>query len=218
MATKYKISIPIIIALLVSILTFSSTTAPNIVDKESTTALKNPLISVYSENIRIQQWKHYYTSVDNSSLNNVHGREFYTYPIVQSLLKNGIPMERAEIYAMLPEIESKWNIRAVSNKGAIGLWQIMGPTARRFHFKEIDMYDPVLATKCATQYLTYLDSLFSGDVAAVLFSYNGGESGVKSLAKKYKTDNVWMIAFSTQETHEFAPKVLGAWLCKKERQ
>ena len=170
----------------------------------------------YSTNTRVQQWVHYYSKVDSTPLNNIHGRNFYTHPIVQRLIKQGIPIERAEIYAEIPEIESKWKVHAISNKGALGLWQIMPATARRYHFKEQDMYDPVIATECACQYLAFLDSLFSGDVAAVLFAYNGGEGAIASSSKAYRTKDTWLIAFSSQETYNFAPKVLGAWLCKKE--
>jgi soluble lytic murein transglycosylase-like protein len=170
----------------------------------------------YSTNTRVQQWVHYYSKVDSTPLNNVHGRNFYTHPIVQRLLKQGIPIERAEIYAEIPEIESKWKNHVISSKGAVGLWQVMPNTARQYHFGIPDLSDPVTATNCACQYIKYLDSLFSGDVASVLFSYNGGENNTLKLFKKYKTRDPWLIPFPSPETQDFAPKVLAAYLRMKE--
>ena len=172
----------------------------------------------YIVNTRVQLWMHYYSKVDSSALNNAQGREFYTYPFIQRLTKNGIPIERAKIYAEIPEIESKWKVHAMSSRGAIGIWQVMGPTARRYKFKDTDMFDPVTASDCACRYIAYLDSLFSGDVASVLFSYNGGESNTLKLFKKYKTSDPWLVPFPSAETQEFAPKILAAYLCTKGNQ
>ena len=172
--------------------------------------------NIYANNSRIRLWVHFYSKVDSSALNNEQGREFYTYPFIQRLIKNGIPIERAKIYTEIPEIESKWKVHAVSSRGAIGIWQVMGPTARHYKFKDTDMFDPVIASNCACQYIAYLDSLFSGDVPSVLFSYNGGENNMLKLFKKYKTNDPWLIPFTSAETQEFAPKILAAYLCTKE--
>jgi membrane-bound lytic murein transglycosylase D len=171
---------------------------------------------VYEENTRVQQWKHYYDVVQTHTLERKRGREFYYSSILHQLELAGFPKERAEIYAEIPEIESYWRSSAISPRGAKGLWQVMPQTAKRFGFKPDDMFDPPKATKCAIKYIAFLDSLYQGDAAAVLFAYNGGEGAVNSHRKQFQTMNVWNIEFKSREQYTFAPKVLGAWLHNRE--
>jgi len=45
-----------------------------------------------------------------------------------------------ELIAAFIDVESRWNPRAVSNKGAVGLMQLMPATAQRFGAR--DPFDP----------------------------------------------------------------------------
>lgn len=173
-------------------------------------------INTYATNTRVLQWKHYFENVQNKTVETKRSREFYHAAVLQQLLNGGIPQERAEIYAEIPDIESMWRPSAVSSHGALGLWQIMPNTAIRYGFRPADMYEPAKATCCAVKYILFLDSLHNGDAAAVLFSYNGGETGVAKQAKAYQTTNYWLVDFASRETYDFAPKVLGAWLHNKK--
>ncbi len=168
-------------------------------------------------NIRILQWKHYFDVLDSNELRKADmEREFYLPAILNMLQKHGIPKERAEQYAELPGAEGRWKVDAVSDMGAQGMWQIMPTTALRYHFTVKSMYDPVYNTACAVEYLAYLDSLYSGNVATVLFAYNAGEGRIKSEMKTERTSNPWLINFDKRETYDFAPRVLGLWLHYKE--
>lgn len=178
----------------------------------------NPYLEQFSSNTRVQQWEHYFDEVSKPSTKTQKGREFYLETILQRFTKYNIPKERAEIYAELPGIESTWRSDAISPAGAKGLWQIMPATAKRFGYTVQDLKDPVLSTECALRYISFLDSLYSGDVAAVLFAYNGGEGTVNSGMSQYKTSDVWLIDFKSRETYNFAPKVLGAWLHNKHKE
>jgi membrane-bound lytic murein transglycosylase D len=180
-------------------------------------AIVNPLYLEYSNNVRVQQWKHYIEVVQIKHPETKRSREFYLSPITAAFEKTKIPKERYEIYAEIPEVESLWRSSATSQRGAMGLWQIMPSTAKRFGFKAKDMYDPVRNTDCAVKYIAFLDSLYNGDIAGVLFAYNGGESGVNIRAKNYQTTNYWYIDFSSRETYNFAPKVIGAWLYNRQK-
>jgi soluble lytic murein transglycosylase-like protein len=73
-------------------------------------------------------------------------------------------------------VESGHSAAAVSAKGAIGLMQLMPPTARRFGVA--DAYDPLQNIRGGARYLRYLLDLFGGDVELALAAYNAGENAV----------------------------------------
>ncbi len=73
-------------------------------------------------------------------------------------------------------VESKFNPRAVSKKGARGLMQLMPQTARRFSAG--DLFDPRANVLAGAQYLRFLLDLFRDDVELAVAAYNAGESAV----------------------------------------
>jgi soluble lytic murein transglycosylase-like protein len=73
-------------------------------------------------------------------------------------------------------VESGYSAAAVSARGAIGLMQLMPPTARRFGVA--DAYDPLQNIRGGARYLRYLLDLFGGDVELALAAYNAGENAV----------------------------------------
>ena len=86
-----------------------------------------------------------------------------------------------EWLALIPEIESNYDPKAVSKKGAAGIWQLMPNTARAFGLRvdgSVDeRLDPVKSTEAAVRYLKYLKSKFKSWLA-VLIAYNWGEGNV----------------------------------------
>lgn len=72
--------------------------------------------------------------------------------------------------------ESTFNPRAISNKGAQGLMQLMPGTARRFGVK--DVYDPDQNIAGGAKYLKFLLDKFNGSVPLALAGYNAGEGAV----------------------------------------
>lgn len=94
-----------------------------------------------------------------------------------------IVVEAARRYRLDPNLlisvmhhESGFNERAVSNKGAMGLMQLVPATARRFGVKNI--FDPKENIHAGAQYLRFLMDLFGGDVKLALAGYNAGEGAV----------------------------------------
>lgn len=94
------------------------------------------------------------------------------------------------------QVESAYNPKAVSPKGAVGLMQLMPATAKRYGV--IDRTDPVANLKGGARYLRDLLTLFNEDLALALAAYNAGEQAVK------KYDN--MIP-PYQETINYVSKV-----------
>lgn len=182
--------------------------APNLSAK-STESMQG-VHAIDTTNIRTTQWKHYYTV--NTKEINVSKRSFYYARIKNMFVEAGFPPDEAAIYAEIPSVESNWNCRALSPMGARGLWQLMPRTAKEYGLSEGDLLDPALSTRIAINHIRDLDSLMGHDVAKVLFSYNAGLGLVNSQLSIYKTNNVWLVPFSSTETYHFAPKVLGAYL------
>lgn len=73
-------------------------------------------------------------------------------------------------------VESGYDARAVSPKGAAGLMQLMPATARRYDVA--DRFDPAANVEGGVRYLRDLFALFGGDRRLALAAYNAGEGAV----------------------------------------
>ncbi len=73
-------------------------------------------------------------------------------------------------------VESGFNSRAVSRRGAVGLMQLMPDTASRFGVA--DRYDPRDNVHGGARYLKFLMDRFGQDVRLALAAYNAGEDAV----------------------------------------
>jgi soluble lytic murein transglycosylase-like protein len=73
-------------------------------------------------------------------------------------------------------VESGFNSRAVSKRGAVGLMQLMPATASRFGVS--NLYDPRENVHAGATYLKFLMDRFGHDVRLALAAYNAGEEAV----------------------------------------
>ena len=73
-------------------------------------------------------------------------------------------------------VESGFNSKAVSNRGAIGLMQLMPATATRFGIS--NAYDPQQNVHAGARYLKFLMDRFGHNVRLALAAYNAGEDAV----------------------------------------
>lgn len=109
------------------------------------------------------------------------------YRKIKPLLKEasrayGIDME---LLQSLIVAESAFNPAAVSDKGAIGLMQVMPDTARRFGIDsdrvlsiETKLANPRINVHIGSRYLRMLLDMFPGRLDLALASYNAGEGAV----------------------------------------
>ncbi|WP_250278238.1 lytic transglycosylase domain-containing protein [[Clostridium] colinum] len=122
-------------------------------------------------------------------------------------------IEKSLVFAVI-NAESRFNKNAVSNKGAIGLMQIMPETgewlAKKIDIKEFSenmLYDPETNIKLGTYYLSYLLEKFEDETLA-LCAYNAGSTNVYRWLnnEKYTKDgNIHTIPF--KETNNYVKKI-----------
>lgn len=95
-------------------------------------------------------------------------------PIVSEIAREvGLPDHL--LHAVI-EVESGYDPRAVSSKGAQGLMQLMPATARRFGV--VDSFDPRDNVRGGALYLKWLLEFFGGDLSLAIAGYNAGEQAV----------------------------------------
>jgi membrane-bound lytic murein transglycosylase D len=107
------------------------------------------------------------------------------------------------------QVESALNPLARSPKGAVGMWQLMPDTARRFGLSSEDRTDAVRSTVAAARLLRYLYSRF-GDWRLALAAYNAGEGAVQRAIQQAGSRDFAEITrrrLLSEETLRYVPKV-----------
>src|SRR5215469_7589666 len=104
-------------------------------------------------------------------------------------------------------VESGFNSRAVSKRGAVGLMQLMPGTATRFGVS--NRYDPRQNVRGGALYLGFLINRFRQNVRLALAAFNAGEDAVDRNSGQIPP---------FIETLEYVPKVLRIYHALTERQ
>ncbi len=81
-----------------------------------------------------------------------------------------------ELVNAVIEVESAWNPRARSHKGALGLMQLLPSTGLRLGVR--DPFDPWENVAAGIRHLRFLLDRFGGDLRLALAGYNAGENVV----------------------------------------
>jgi membrane-bound lytic murein transglycosylase D len=141
----------------------------------------------------------------------------YLPKIVPVLAEQGLPTD----LAYLAMIESGFSPSAVSSAEAVGYWQFMKPTAHRYGLKVEwwldERRDIIKSSIAAAKYLDDLYRMFNSWYLAAA-AYNMGEGRVKTLTKKYGTNNYWVLSKKRDfppETEQYIPKLIAAMLIAK---
>jgi len=110
--------------------------------------------------------------------------------------------------ALLPHVESSFNIDARSTAGAAGIWQFTRPTGRRYlHMSNAldERLDPIAATRAAADYLRSAHELL-GDWALAITSYNHGTTGMLRAANQHGADFQRIVREYDSDTFGFASR------------
>lgn len=135
-------------------------------------------------------------------------------PFAQSvdeiLRLKGLPAQLISVVS----VESGFKPWALSPKGALGLWQLMPETARRYGLvvngARDDRRDPAKSTAAAAQYLKDLYGQF-GSWPLALAAYNAGEVRVQNAIDRFQTRDFWTLSAKLalpDETRRYVPAVL----------
>ncbi len=112
--------------------------------------------------------------------------------------------------------ESFFRAKVRSHAGAIGLSQLMKPTAkdiaRRLKIKEYDLEDPNTNIKFGAYYLSKMIAGKDGNIMAALFSYNAGPNAVRRWQRKFKNfpNDLFLELVPYNETRGYGRKVFTA--------
>jgi len=85
-------------------------------------------------------------------------------------------LPRSLLWAVM-HVESNFNDKVISNKGAVGLMQLIPGTAKAMGV--LDIYDPRQNVLGGARYLRWLVNKFQGDVVRVAAAYNAGPAAVE---------------------------------------
>jgi membrane-bound lytic murein transglycosylase D len=139
-------------------------------------------------------------------------------PMIQNeLRKANLPTDLA--YMVM--IESGFSPHAVSHASAVGPWQFIETTGKRYGLRNSywldERRDLKKSTLAAIRYLKDLHEEF-GSWYLVAASYNMGENGLRRQIKKHGTNDYWTLIRKKalpQETQDYVPKILAAMLIAK---
>ncbi len=119
-------------------------------------------------------------------------------------------------------IESGFSSSAFSHASAVGYWQFIRGTGKRYKLQinkmVDDRRDPVLATQAAANYFKTLHDIFDSWYLSMA-AYNVGEGRVIRAVKKYRTKDFWELSRIKRalpaETDNYVPKYVAAKLIAK---
>jgi len=136
----------------------------------------------------------------------------YLAYIVQEAERRKLPLE----LALLPIVESAFQPYARSPAGAMGIWQFMRSTGRRFGLEQTGWYDArrdiVESTRAAFEYLERLHEHLDGDWLLAVAAYNAGEGTVARARRRNRARGKPVDFFSLSlpaETRSYVPRLLA---------
>ena len=163
-------------------------------------------------NKEVKRWIHYFTGKGRGHFLRYAERAGRYAPVMAKILEDaGLPKD----LIFLAMAESGFRNTARSWAAAVGPWQFMPYTGRKFGLK-INWYlderrDPIKASIAASKYLSRLYDIF-GNWELAAAGYNAGEGKMMRAIKRYKTENFWEIIkgrYLKPETKNYVPKIMA---------
>lgn len=169
-------------------------------------------------NTRVSKWVRFFQTNGKNWFQIWLDRSQKYMPHIHRLLdRQGLPRD----LAYLAMIESGYSARAVSSASAVGYWQFILPTAKRYGLKHSwwidERRDIIKSTWAASRYLGDLKNQF-GSWYLAASAYNMGETRLRRLIKTHKTDDFWELSNKSgfpSETRDYVPKLIAATMIAK---
>ena len=171
-------------------------------------------------NSRVEFWIDYFTGRGRDYFTKYLERSEFFIPYIKPILKQkGMP----EDLVYLAMIESGFNNFARSHAKAVGPWQFIAATGKRYglmvNWWVDERRDIRKSTVAAIEYLNDLYKMFgTWELAAA--SYNAGEAKIARATQRFGTTDFWTIArqrFLRPETRDYVPKIIAAAIITKNR-
>lgn len=137
-------------------------------------------------------------------------RKYKYWPTIREVfVKKHVPLD----FGYLAFVESGFQPQAMSKSNAMGLWQFIPTTGKRYGLQSLeDFYDVRQSTGAAAAYLLELSDIFGSRLLA-LAAYNAGEGRVTSCLRTLDTPekrSFWEIRGCLKaESREYVPKLLA---------
>ena len=170
-------------------------------------------------NQAVDRWLVFYQTKGRRSFQ-IHLRRAGRYESTMRAImrEHGLPQD----LVYLSMIESGYDPNAYSDAHAVGLWQFLSSTGRRYGLR-IDEWvderrDPILATRAAAAYLKDLYEEFDSWYLAAA-AYNGGSGRVWRAVRRTGSRDFWTLrrrGYFAQETRDYVPKFIAAALIAKQ--
>lgn len=165
------------------------------------------------QNRRVSQWVDYFAKKDTSRFQRYLDRaEPYRDMVLEILNEYNVPPEIFYIGV----IESGYRTDARSHASAVGVWQFIKDTGKRYGLR-VDPYvderrDPLRSTEAAAKYFRDLYNIFNSWELA-LSAYNAGEGRIMRAVMRGKSRDFWVLADKgvlPEETINYVPKFIAA--------
>ena len=161
---------------------------------------------VYNKKVEI--WVNYFLTRGRGFFERYSQRAGQFGPLIIEIIKSfGLPKD----LIFLAMAESGFRNTAKSRAKAVGIWQFMPHTAKRFGLK-IDWFvderrDPIKSAMAAAKILKKNYQITNGEWPLAITGYNHGAYGMRKAAKKHDTTNLWeLISEYKGRTFGFASK------------
>jgi len=170
---------------------------------------------------KVRHFVNYYSITAKNRFHDLLARSGKYMPMIAKVLKQeGLPDE----LGYLALLESEFVVDARSRNGAVGLWQFIAPTARRYGLR-IDRWvderrDPVKSTRAAAAYLKDLHDYYGRWFLATA-AYNAGPGNVDRALRQSRAKDFWSIkakARLSEETRNFVPRFIAIALIAGDPQ
>ena len=158
------------------------------------------------------QWARWYAERPDYMARIFKRAQPWIHFIAEELERRDMPGE----LALLPIVESAYDPFAYSSGRALGTWQFIAETGRRYGLAQNWWYDGRrdvwASTLAALDYLAYMNEMFEGDWLLALAGYNSGENRVLRQMKRNhaagRPADFWNLKLP-RETRGYVPKLLG---------
>jgi hypothetical protein len=168
---------------------------------------------------RVEHYLNQYTGRMRRTIAGYMERKKRFFPMIRRVfMEKNIPLELAYV-SML---ESGFNTTAKSHAGAVGLWQFMPATARRYGLevssRTDERTDPEKATHAAAAYFKDLIAVFGArsSVMLCMAAYNAGETRIINALKRIddpvRNRDFWYLyrmGWLAEETNEYIPQIIA---------